>query len=197
LFAAAGADVLILAADTEEEGYEETVELDDDSWDVLFRNLASVEEIGVRYGLTVAMHSHFGTVIERPYHLRRFLEGCEMGLCLDTGHLMVGGDDPVEVAGLAADRVRIVHLKDVDWSLAEGVASGKLGYEEAVRRGVFKPLGDGDVNTERVIEELERSGYEGWYVLEQDIMLDEEPSADGGPKDNVARSLAYLTKVMQ
>ncbi len=197
LFAAAGADVLILAADTEEEGYEETVELDDDSWDVLFRNLASVEEIGVQYGLTVAMHSHFGTVIERPYHLRRFLEGCEMGLCLDTGHLMVGGDDPVEVAGLAADRVRIVHLKDVDWSLAEGVASGKLGYEEAVRRGVFKPLGDGDVNTERVIEELERSGYEGWYVLEQDIMLDEEPSADGGPKDNVARSLAYLTKVMQ
>lgn len=197
LFAVAGADVLILAADTDQEGYEETVELDDDYWDELFRNLASVEEIGVRHGLTVAMHPHFGTAIERPHHLRRFLEGCEMGLCLDTGHLMVGGDDPVEVAELAADRVRIVHLKDVDRSLAEGVVSGKLGYEEAVRRGVFKPLGDGDVDTERVIEALERSGYEGWYVLEQDIMLDEEPSAGGGPKDNVARSLAYLTKVMQ
>ena len=197
LFAAAGADVLILAADTDQKGYEETVELDDNSWDELFRNLALVEEIGVRHGLTVAMHPHFGTAIERPHHLRRFLEGCEMGLCLDTGHLMVGGDDPVEVAELAADRVRIVHLKDVDRSLAEGVASGNLGYEEAVRRGVFKPLGDGDVDTERVIEALERLGYEGWYVLEQDIMLDEEPSASGGPKDNVARSLAYLTKVMQ
>ena len=197
LFAAAGADVLILAADTDQEGYEETVELDDNSWDELFRNLALVEEIGVRHGLTVAMHPHFGTAIERPHHLRRFLEGCEMGLCLDTGHLMVGGDDPVEVAELAADRVRIVHLKDVDRSLAEGVASGKLGYEEAVRRGVFRPLGDGDMDTERVIEALERLGHEGWYVLEQDIMLDEEPSASGGPKDNVARSLAYLTKVMQ
>jgi inosose dehydratase len=197
LFAAAGADVLILAADTDQEGYEETVKLDDNSWDELFRNLALVEEIGVRHGLTVAMHPHFGTAIERPHHLRRFLEGCEMGLCLDTGHLMVGGDDPVEVAELAAGRVRIVHLKDVDRSLAEGVASGKLGYEEAVRRGVFKPLGDGDVDTERVMETLERSGYEGWYVLEQDIMLYEEPSAGGGPKDNVARSLAYLTKVMQ
>jgi inosose dehydratase len=197
LFSVAGADMLILAADTDQEGYEETMELDDDYWDELFRNLASVEEIGVRHGLTVAMHPHFGTAIERPNHLRRFLEGCEMGLCLDTGHLMVGGDDPVEVAELAAGRVRIVHLKDVDRSLAEGVASGKLGYEEAVRRGVFRPLGDGDVDTERVIEALERAGYEGWYVLEQDIMLDEEPSASGGPKDNVARSLAYLTKVMQ
>lgn len=197
LFAAAGAEVLILAADTDQEGYEETVELDDNSWDELFRNLASVEEIGVRHGLTVAMHPHFGTAIERPHHLRRFLEGCEMGLCLDTGHLMVGGDDPVGVAELAAGRVRIVHLKDVDRSLAEGVASGKLGYEEAVRRGVFKPLGDGDVETERVIETLEKSGYEGWYVLEQDVMLNEEPVAGGGPKDNVARSLAYLMKVMQ
>lgn len=197
LFAAAGADVLILAAATSQEGYEETVELDDNSWDELFRNLALVEEIGVRHGLAVAMHPHFGTAIERPHHLRRFLEGCETGLCLDTGHLMVGGDDPVEVAELAADRVRVVHLKDVDRSFAEGVASGKLGYEEAVRRGVFRPLGDGDVDTERVIEALERLGYEGWYVLEQDIMLDEEPSASGGPKDNVARSLAYLTKVMQ
>jgi inosose dehydratase len=90
-----------------------------------------------------------------------------------------------------------VHLKDVDRSLAEGVASGKLGYEEAVRRGVFKPLGDGDVETERVIETLEKSGYEGWYVLEQDVMLNEKPVAGGGPKDNVARSLAYLMKVMQ
>ncbi len=197
LFAAAGADVLILAADTDQEGYEETVELDDNSWDELFRNLALVEEIGVRHGLTVAMHPHFGTAIERPHHLRRFLEGSKMGLCLDTGHLMVGGDDPVGVAELAAGRVRIVHLKDVDRSLAEGVASGKLGYEEAVRRGVFKLLGDGDVETERVIETLEKSGYEGWYVLEQDVMLNEEPVAGGGPKDNVARSLAYLTKVMQ
>ena len=197
LFAAAGANVLILAADTDQEGYEETVEIDDDSWSELFESLSLLEEIGDRHGLTVAMHPHFGTVIERPHHLRRFLEGCEMGLCLDTGHLMVGGDDPVEVARLAADRVRIVHLKDVDRSLAEGVASGKLGYEEAVRRGVFKPLGDGDVDTERVIEALERSGYEGWYVLEQDVMLNEEPAAGGGPKDNVARSLAYLTNVMQ
>ncbi len=188
----AAADVLILAASTGQDGYEETVELDDDAWKELFEGLASVEEIGARHGLTVAVHPHFGTVIERPHHLRRFLDGCETGLCLDTGHLMVGGDDPVDVTELAADRVRVVHLKDVDRLLAEFVAAGKLGYEEAVRQGVFRPLGDGDMDTERVIELLERSGYEGWYVLEQDIMLSGEPEEGEGPVTDVRKSLEFL-----
>lgn len=192
LFAASGADILILAASTGQDGYEEIVEIDGDSWSELFESLVSVEEIGAKHGLTVAMHPHFGTVIERPHHLRRFLEGCEMGLCLDTGHLMVGGDDPVEVAELAADRVRIVHLKDVDQGLAEQVAAGKLGYEEAVRQGVFRPLGDGDVETERVLDLLQRSGYRGWYVLEQDIMLDGEPEEGEGPVVDVRKSLTFV-----
>lgn len=192
LFAAANADVLILAASTGQDGYEETVEIDDDSWSELFESLVLVEEIGARHELSVAMHPHFGTVIERPHHLRRFLEGCAMGLCLDTGHLMVGGDDPVEVAELAADRVRIVHLKDVDQGLAEQVAAGRLGYEEAVRQGVFRPLGDGDVETERVLDLLQRSGYRGWYVLEQDIMLDGEPEEGEGPVVDVRKSLTFV-----
>jgi inosose dehydratase len=192
LFATAGADVLILAASTGQDDYEETIELDDNSWDMLFESLSSVEEIGVRHGLTVAMHPHFGTVIERPHHLRRFLDGCDMGLCLDTGHLMVGGDDPVKVAELAANRVRVLHLKDVDRLLAELVAAGKLGYEEAVREGVFRPLGDGDVETGRVIDLLQRSGYQGWYVLEQDVMLDGEPEEGRGPIEDVRKSLDFL-----
>ncbi len=115
-----------------------------------------------------------------------------MGLCLDTGHLMVGGDDPVEVTELVADRVRIVHLKDVDRRLAKQVAAGELGYEEAVRRGVFRPLGEGDVDTGRVIDLLQGSGYGGWYVLEQDIMLDDEPEEGKGPIDDVRKSLDFV-----
>jgi inosose dehydratase len=105
---------------------------------------------------------------------------------------MVGGDDPVEVAELAAERVRIVHLKDVDRHLAERVAAGKLGYEEAVRQGVFRPLGDGDVDVERVIEVLQGAGYGGWYVLEQDIMLSDEPGEGEGPVIDVRKSLDFV-----
>jgi inosose dehydratase len=195
-FAAAGADVLILAAAAGEDGYEENVELDYAGWGELFEGLLLAEEIGDRYGLTVAVHPHFGTAIERPHHVRRFLEGCETGLCLDTGHLLVGGDDPVKVAELAAGRVRVVHLKDVDRLLADLVAAGKIGFEDAVRRGVFKALGDGDADIGRVIGLLEESGYGGWYVLEQDIMLDDEPDRGKGPIEDVRKSLEFARGVL-
>jgi len=196
MFSAIGADVLIVAASTGREDYEGTAELDEDSWVKLLGTLAAVEEIGARNGLTVAVHPHFGTVIERRHHLERFLEGCETRLCLDTGHLMVGGDDPVRVAEVARDRVGIVHLKDVDLSLAERVAAGELGYEDAVRRGVFRPLGDGDVETGRVISLLQQSGYEGWYVLEQDVMLSAEPEEGEGPVKDVHKSLTFLEGIL-
>ena len=195
-FAAAGADVLILAAAAGEDGYEENVELDYAGWGELFEGLSLAEEIGDRYGLTVAVHPHFGTAIERPHHVRRFLEGCETGLCLDTGHLVVGGDDPAKVAELAAGRVRLVHLKDVDRLLADLVAGGKVGFEDAVSQGVFKALGEGDVDIERVIGLLEESGYGGWYVLEQDIMLGDEPEMGKGPIEDVRKSLEFARGVL-
>jgi inosose dehydratase len=196
--AACGGEVLIVAASNGREGYEEgEEELVEEFWEELFRGLASVDEIGDRHGLSVAVHPHFGTVIERWYHLERFLAGCETALCLDTGHLVLGGDDPVRVAEVAARRVGLVHLKDVDRRLAERVAAGEVGYEMAVRGGVFKPLGDGDVNVERVIELVEGSGYRGWYVLEQDVMLDDEPEKGEGPIENVRRSLAFVQRRLE
>src|SRR5215216_471188 len=80
-FSAAGADTLILAAATGSESYEEIVELDDCAWKELFENLSSAEEIASRYGITVVVHSHYGTVIESDDQLWRFLEGCDTGLC--------------------------------------------------------------------------------------------------------------------
>ena len=196
--AAAGGEVLIVAASTGSEGYEEgEAELDERSWEELFGGLAAVDEIGASHGLSVAVHPHFGTLIERRHHVERFLEGCETALCLDTGHLLLGGDDPMRVAVAAAHRVGVVHLKDVDRHLAQRVAAGELGYEEAVRKGVFKPLGDGGVELERVIEVIEGSGYRGWYVLEQDIMLDGEPVEGEGPIENVRRSLAFVEGILE
>jgi inosose dehydratase len=193
-FAAAGADVLIVAASTGSESYEEVVELSSSSWQELFESLSSVEEICTRHGLTVALHSHHGTVIERDDQLWHFLEGCDTGLCLDTGHLMIGGSDPVEVAGWAADRVKLVHLKDVDRDLAGQIAARELSFKEAARRGAFRPLGEGDVDIGEVVGRLERSGYLGWYVLEQDTVVEAEPQEGEGPVTDVRKSLAYLQR---
>jgi inosose dehydratase len=195
LFAAAGAGVLVLAADTDQEGYEESAGLDEGEWEELFATLATVEEIGAKHGLTVVLHPHYGTEIENPEQVQRFLEGCDTALCLDTGHSMVGGGDPVELAESAPERIRHVHLKDVDRDLAERVASGTLDYEKAVRDGLYRPLGDGDVDVRRVLDVLDRAGYDGWYVLEQDIMLGADPR--DAPAVEVGRSLTFLKGVLE
>ncbi|MDQ3863069.1 MAG: TIM barrel protein [Actinomycetota bacterium] len=195
LFAAAGASVLVIAAATGEDGYEESAGLEDDEWEELFAALVMVEEIGGRHGLSVVLHPHYGTEIESPEDVQRFLEGCDTGLCLDTGHSMVGGGDPVALTESAAARIRHVHLKDVNRELAERVVSGDLPYEEAVRDGLYRPLGDGDVDFRRVLDALGGAGYDGWYVLEQDIMLDAEPG--DGPAAEVGKSLTYLKGVLE
>jgi inosose dehydratase len=196
-FADAGADVVVLAATTGSESYEEVAELDEGSWKELSESLSSVEEICARHGLTVALHSHYGTVIERDDQLWRFLEGCDTGLCLDTGHLVIGGSDPVEVAEQAADRVKLIHLKEVNRDLAKQIATRELSFKEAARRGAFRPLGEGDVDVGAVVDRLERSGYRGWYVLEQDTVVEAEPDEGEGPVTDVRKSLAYLQEQLE
>jgi inosose dehydratase len=196
-FGAAGADVLVLAAITSSGAFEQTAELDDDAWQALFESLAVVEEICARHGVTPTLHHHFGTVIERDDQLLRFLEGTETGLCLDTGHLVIGGSEPVDIAELAGGRVNHVHLKDVNRDLARRIATRELTFKEAASRGVFRPLGDGDVDVGAVIDRLQSAGYRGWYVLEQDTVVEAEPDEGEGPVNDVRKSLAYLHRQLK
>ena len=193
-FAAAGADVVVLAASTGSADYGKVFEADEHAWGTLFVSLDAVGEICARHGVAVSLHQHYGTVIERDDQLRRFLEGSEMGLCLDTGHLAIGGSDPVEIAKLAAGRINHVHLKDVDYELATRLAGRKLDFREAAKKGAFRPLGEGDVDVGRLLEVLEGEGYSGWYVLEQDTVVEEEIREGEGPILDVERSLAFVER---
>ena len=115
-------------------------------------------------------------MIENPQEVRRVLEGSSISLCLDTGHLLIGGTDPAELTRKAPERIAHTHLKDVDDSIAAKVRSGRLTYTEAVRGGMYRPLGTGDVNVESILKTLRENDYDGWYVLEQDTILTEEPA---------------------
>jgi inosose dehydratase len=190
--AAGGAEVLVLAAASGHEGYDERGALDDRAWRSLFDGLAAVTAIAEGCGLALAVHPHVGTAIERRADVERFLAGSGAGLCLDTGHLFIGGSDPADLVRRFARRVRHVHLKDVDHTLAEAVRSGSLGYADAVKRGLYRPLGWGDVGMDAVIGELEHAGYRGWYVLEQDVALtDAEAAAASFPW--IKASLEYVS----
>ncbi|MBA3585938.1 MAG: TIM barrel protein, partial [Gemmatimonadetes bacterium] len=191
-FAAAGADVMVLAAMSGAEDFGEFVEIDDGSWRELFESLKLVGEICDRHDIAVSLHHHYGTVIERDDQLKRFLEGSEMGLCLDTGHLSIGGSDPVEIAEFAGPRVNHVHLKDVDLDVAGRLADRELSFKEAAQKNAFRPLGDGDVDVGGVVDRLESSDYTGWYVLEQDSVVETKPDEGEGPVVEVRKSLDYL-----
>jgi inosose dehydratase len=196
-FSGAGADTLVLAAIPSTGAFEETVDLNEAAWRELFENLSRAEDVCARHGLTAVLHPHFGTVVETDEQLRRFLEGCDTGLCLDTGHLVIGGSDPLEIAEKAADRVRHVHLKDVDREVARRLGAREIGFKEAAQENAFRPLGEGDVDVARLLEVLDRSGYGGWYVLEQDIMVASEPPEGGGPVDDIRKSLHFLETTLE
>lgn len=190
--AGAGADTLVLAADSDGDGYDRSAELDGGQWATLLDNLCRVEELCTAHGLAMTLHPHAGTVIERRREVERLLADSEVALCLDTGHLAIGGTDPVQLARSAPERVVHVHLKDVDAALAGRVADSDLAFTEAVRQGVFRSLGQGSVDLAALVGVLDGAGYGGWYVLEQDVMLDREPAAGQGPVADVRASIDAL-----
>jgi inosose dehydratase len=188
---ASGADVVVLAAYTGVPGYDDRPVLDDAGWSTLLANLDRVAERARARGMTASLHPHVGTMVERPEEVDRVLTGSSEGLCVDTGHLELGGSDAVALTVANASRVNHVHLKDVDKALTERVVAGELPFGEAVREGIFRPLGRGDIDIPALVAALEGAGYPGWYVLEQDVMLAGAP-VDEGPVRNVRESLEYL-----
>jgi inosose dehydratase len=190
-FVAANAAVLVLAAATGLDGYDARPELDETGWRTLLGNLDRLADHAATRGVLATLHPHVGTMVETEQDVRRVLDGASIGLCLDTGHLMIGGTDPVALAVEAADRIVHVHLKDVDAQLVERVRAGHINYTDAVRSGIYRPLGQGDVDITRIVEQLDGAGYEGWFVLEQDTILGGE--SDGAAAlDDVRASLAFL-----
>jgi inosose dehydratase len=186
VLAAAGAEVFN-AAVVADAGWSPPLPLDDDAWQRVARHLAEVERLVSQHGLTLALHPHVGTQVETAADVERMLELSEVGWCLDTGHLLIGGVDPAEFARRHGDRVVPVHLKDVDMA----VARRGLSLVQAVQAGLFRPLGAGDVRLDEVLDGLD--GYGRWLVLEQDTALTgEEPPVGSGPVTDVQASIAYL-----
>jgi len=193
-FEVAGGDVLVLAANSGLAGYDERPVLDEKGWATMFANLDRLTELAASRGIKASLHPHVGTMVEKKAEVLRVLEGSKVSLCLDTGHLLIGGTDPAELVATYADRVNHVHAKDVRLDLAKRVQNGGLTYTEAVRAGIYTPLGEGDVDLVAIVRGLDKVDFDGWYVLEQDTILIEEPR-DEGPVKDVRTSIAYLRGV--
>ena len=193
LMSEAGARTLVLAA-VQDVDWGRPQELDGAGWARVAEHLKVIEALAAEeYEMDVALHPHAGTLIETAAQVERALQAVEVGWCLDTGHLLIGGTDPVEFAKRHGDRVNHVHLKDVDGALAADVRAGRRSLLEATRAGLFKALGRGDAQIAEVLDALQGHGYDGWLVLEQDTAITgDEPTVAGGPIGDARESIAFL-----
>jgi inosose dehydratase len=191
---ASGAAVLVLAAATGSDGYYSRPTLDDAQWNTLLANLDRLADAAAERGVLAVLHPHVGTMVETLADVERVLDCSAINLCLDTGHLLIGGTDPLKLAREVPDRIAHAHLKDVDAALAARVQNGELTYTDAVREGMYTRLGAGDIDIAGIVTALRTNGFDGWFVMEQDTILEGAPS-DEGPVRDVRASVAYMQDV--
>jgi inosose dehydratase len=191
---AAGGGEMFVAALVADLDWSTPVPLDDEGWRRAGAHLRELADRVAEQGLTLVLHPHVGTLVETAQDVERALVHTDVPWCLDTGHLLIGGVDPVQFARDHAGRIGHVHLKDVDAALAQRVRRGELSLVQAVQAGLFRPLGAGDARIDEVVRLLDQVGYERWLVLEQDLAITgTEPPVDGGPALDVARSIEFLS----
>jgi inosose dehydratase len=191
--AAAGADVFV-AALVSDLDWSPPVALDDDAWQRAGEHLRAIADLVAADGLELVLHPHVGTLVETAADVERALVHTDVRWCFDTGHLLIGGVDPVDFVREHAARIGHVHLKDVDARLAGRLRSGALTLVQATRAGLFRPLGEGDARIDEVVRLLDESRYERWLVLEQDIAITgSEPAVGAGPALDVRKSIEFLS----
>ncbi len=196
-YQAAGATVLVLAANSGIVGYDEKLPvLSDAQWQILFENLNRIQSVAAEIGVKSVLHPHVGTLVETEEQVMRVLHGSTIPFCLDTGHMIIGGTDPVQFAENHSNRVGHSHLKDVDMAWAIKVRSHEITYYDGVTKGLYQPLGQGDVDIRAIVRSLIKAGYDGWFVLEQDNVVSAEPSANAGPIADAKASVTFLRGVL-
>jgi inosose dehydratase len=143
--------------------------LSNDQWRAFAAGLKNVLARCRDRGYEPTFHPETGTFVEAPWEIERVLEISDVGLCLETGHIFVCGGDPLNVLKSAPDRVNHVHLKDAYRSRMDQLIADDEPTPSIWSREVFCALGQGDVNLDAVLQELESLNFEGWLVVEQDI----------------------------
>jgi inosose dehydratase len=184
LLAALGASYVVLADDNgsvdelvKTAGQRAGSKLSAAEWDVYAAGVNKIaRRINDELGLQVVFHHHCAGYVETPDETRELMARADpklIGLCLDTGHWHYGGGDAVQCVREFGERVRYLHFKDCSAPMAAQCRAEKKDYFQAVAAGVFCPLGEGEVDFPGVIRAMQAQGYEGWAIVEQDILTDD------------------------
>jgi inosose dehydratase len=148
--------------------------LTDEQWKTFALGADAVAQaVKDNYGMRTVFHHHCAGYVETPEEVAMLMKLTNpdlIGLCLDMGHFAFGGGDPVEALKLYYNRIWHVHFKDFDPVVGKAAASNSYDYFKSVEEGVFCELGKGNVDFKTIVEILENKGYNGWIVVEQDVL---------------------------
>ncbi|MBV9129411.1 MAG: TIM barrel protein [Verrucomicrobia bacterium] len=165
--------------------------LSDSEWQIYAEGATKVAEaVKKEAGLRTAFHHHCAGYVETPAEIAKLMSLTDpgiLGLVFDCGHYRFGGGDAVEGLRKYSKRVWHFHFKDYDPGVGEQVAKNEWDYFQAVRQGVFCELGKGEVDFSSLMKELEKVEYDGWGVVEQDVL-----PGMGKPKESAKRNRDYI-----
>lgn len=165
--------------------------LSDSEWQIFAGGATRIAQAVRREtGLRTVFHHHCAGYVETPAEIEKLLKLTDpslIGLCFDTGHYRLGGGDPLQGLRQHANRLWHFHFKDFHPEVAKMAAEGGWDYFGAVRHGIFCELGKGEIDFPALINELNQIGYQGWGVVEQDVL-----PGMGSPKESAWRNREYL-----
>jgi len=174
----------------------ERTALSDDAFAAALERLGRAVERCRAADVRPVFHPHAGTYVETPAEIERLLAGSDVELCLDSGHLAIGGSDPVALGRRCAGRIAHLHLKDVDGAVLERLRAGEIDLMLAWEAGLFCPMGEGIVDVDGFLAATAGDGFDGWLVLEQDRVAVRDADLDD-VRAVEARNLEAVRRALQ
>lgn len=166
--------------------------LNDEAWSTMMENIHAIGRVAKNeFGVRTVIHPHAGGYIEFEDELERLVKDLDpnlAGLCLDTGHMLYSGMDPVSTLDRHWDKVDYIHFKDIDASIYEEIMGEKIRFFDACAKGVMCPIGQGEIDYKSIFELLEKRGYGGYITIEQE----RDPRNTSSVLSDLAKSRAFL-----
>lgn len=166
--------------------------MNDKEWDTLCTGINKLGKVAKDMGIKLCFHHHMGTVVQTEEEIDRLMANTDpelFGLLFDCGHLAYCGEDYMSVLNKYADRIRHVHLKDIRPEKVEQVKREHLSFLQGVRLGTFTVPGDGVIDFKPIFDVLEKTGYEGYVLVEA-----EQDPAIANPLEYAIKARKYIAE---
>ncbi len=150
----------------------ESRRLDNRDWAAMMQRVETIAKIGsLEYGLDIALHGHAAGFIEYQDEIENTLDSIDekyLSLCIDTGHCLFAGFDPVAFYTQHQARTTYLHFKDTDPIVKARVIRDRVNFYDAIKQGLFCNLGKGECDFKSLFRGMEQAQFEGWATVEQE-----------------------------